>query len=297
MSRALGASAFVALSIVACAPYSGTKYEDGGAAPGSDAEGDATAGASADGAIRATDAATTDVTNPGDATTADSSVDDLYGRAVLADKPLIYYRLEEASGATMAISAAPNTPAATIDPTPGYEATGRVGFAFDFSAANGADLDQPAAGFDFLGNASFSAEVWMYANMIDNTYRHAFTKDTIDQAGGRQEWGVWVQNGNVGFERYVDGIGSKVTTPLTTKAWHHVVAVYDGSNLSLYVDGANKASTADNRGAKMKDKDLIMGARDRKSGGGAFPGIVDELAVYDHALAATRIAAHYALAP
>lgn len=73
-------------------------------------------------------------------------------------------------------------------------------------------------------------------------------------------------------------------------SWYHVVGTYDGATLRLYLDGAEIASEADTRPAKAKTTPLFMGAA---FGFGALRASVDEVAIYEHALVASRIVAHY----
>jgi hypothetical protein len=287
--------AFVALVVAACASdYSTAPSATPDAS--ADAHADATVAASNDGA-NGTDAVAPDG-GEGDASTdGGTPATSPYTLAVLADNPVVYYRFEEAPGATTAASSVTGSPDGMIDGTPTLGVAGRVGHAYDFGVSVAADVDVSALGFDFIGNAPFTLEAWFYATMTDVTYRHMFMKDTLDQAAGRQEYGVTIQSGELGFERYVDGTGNVAKAAVTVNAWHHFAGVYDGVALSLYLDGALASATTDSRAAKPKDKPLVIGARDVGSAASVFPGSLDEVAIYDHALTGARIAAHIAAAP
>jgi hypothetical protein len=233
-----------------------------------------------------------------DASLSEAGAEDAYVSAVLADKPIVYYRLEEKTGALSAASSAMPSITAKIDGPPRMRVAGRVGFAFDFTSSNGPDLDLSAAtGFDFAGSAPYTLEAWVNATSSDGSFRHVFTKDST--TAPRQEWGLWLQNGVITFERYVDGTGLKAADPypLTFKEWHHVVAVYDGTQLLLYVDGQLKDHAADARSAKQKDLGVVIGARALMDDSTAFPGALDELAIYGQALSQERVSAHYGAAP
>jgi hypothetical protein len=297
-SGARGAALLTALLVtsgLACSPFQpeATIYDDGG----SDASTrDASVVGMTDGSVAERDAAPPIV--DGGAPTEAGAIDagaDLYATLVLADAPLVYYRLEEKVGATTAVSSVPNSTNATIDPTPILQTTGRIGFGFDFTKSG--DLDLKGSQFDFTGLSPFTAEVWMAPAYTDNTYRHAFIKDSNDQGAARQEWGVWLLNGQLGFERIVDGQNTQAIVNITVKQWHHVAAVYDGMQLLLYVDGAVVKTSGDTHSAKPKDKDVFMGTRDQGSSAGNFPGVLDEIAIYAHALSADQIKAHFNAAP
>ena len=76
-------------------------------------------------------------------------------------------------------------------------------------------------------------------------------------------------------------------------AWIHLVGTYDGANWRLYRNGTQIASAADPVGALAVDNgDWAVGA----SGNGwadHFAGAIDEVALYNHALTATQVQAHY----
>jgi hypothetical protein len=96
---------------------------------------------------------------------------------------------------------------------------------------------------------------------------------------------------------YSDGAtyyGTTLTaaSSVTAGVWQHLVAVYDGSTISLYINGNLAASAAltfpmlPNTGAP-----IILG--DRGYTGWDFNGLVDEFAVYPTALSAAVVKAHY----
>jgi hypothetical protein len=75
--------------------------------------------------------------------------------------------------------------------------------------------------------------------------------------------------------------------------WQHLAISFDGTNVSFYVNGALKG-TADSHIAKPNTAgNLIIGALNPE--GGYFDGNVDEVAIYTNALAADKIALHYAV--
>ena len=82
------------------------------------------------------------------------------------------------------------------------------------------------------------------------------------------------------------------TTTLTDNVWHHVAFVRAGDQLTTYLAGIAVAAGT---------LDMNVPMLDDARGFGAFHGMpsttgFDEVAVYDHALSAARIAAHVAAA-
>lgn len=96
--------------------------------------------------------------------------------------------------------------------------------------------------------------------------------------------------------RFFVGMGGSRITPDTgfgwDGAWHHVVGVYDGVSVSLYVDKVLIASApASGPISDSTGRGLTFGRYN--DGGFAFAGDLDEVAVYDYALSEDQIHAHY----
>ncbi|HAM70337.1 MAG TPA: hypothetical protein DCM86_01690 [Verrucomicrobiales bacterium] len=92
-----------------------------------------------------------------------------------------------------------------------------------------------------------------------------------------------------------------VTTPvpegdLGSGSWVHLVGTYNGTSWSLYRNGVLLDSVADPVGPLAVDNaGWAIGAKGN-GWDGAYSGFVDEVALYDHALTAAQVAAHYAAA-
>jgi hypothetical protein len=220
-----------------------------------------------------------------------------YVNEVMKDGPLVYYRLEETSGdAAVATFGAPT---GIIAGGPQLGQAGKVGLAYGFDGMTQAYVDVTGNELQFNGTSPYTLEAWFYCRLIQSDYRHIFIKDTNDQGGAREEYGVWVHLDNntdpqLGFERYVAGQGNKAVHrnfQTLLNQWHHIAAVYDGQNLLLYIDGAKAEESPDNRSQGNKDKDLLIGTRDPPDH--MFDGVIDEVAVYAKALPDDRVKAHY----
>jgi hypothetical protein len=146
-------------------------------------------------------------------------------------------------------------------------------------------------GLDLTGNA-VSVEVWAkggpqapYAYLVSKSDYHG-------------TYGYSLYAGQNATLRFFFGNGSSRITDEANFVWdgnwHHIVGVYDGSSVKLYVDSALVANTpASGSIASSFGTPLTIG---RWQGGGfAFAGTLDEVAVYDHALTADQIRVHYAV--
>jgi concanavalin A-like lectin/glucanase superfamily protein/Ig-like domain-containing protein/immunoglobulin I-set domain protein len=84
---------------------------------------------------------------------------------------------------------------------------------------------------------------------------------------------------------------------LDTNQWYHVVGVFDGTNISTYVNGILAASSNFVNTPRPNTNSTIpltFGARaDGAAGYFTYSGLIDEAAVYDVALSPARILAHY----
>src|SRR5205085_1783557 len=141
-------------------------------------------------------------------------------------------------------------------------------------------------------------EAWFLVPKLDGEFRHFFTKDTSTGGASRQEYGVFLRDQGLTFERIINGDGKACSFPSSTVAdakWHYFAATYDGAQLQLYVDALEPKKTSDNRLAKSKDLPLYVGARGVEFG--TMNGSLDEVAVYDRALAADRVKAHFDARP
>ncbi|MDQ2737858.1 MAG: LamG domain-containing protein, partial [Actinomycetota bacterium] len=81
-------------------------------------------------------------------------------------------------------------------------------------------------------------------------------------------------------------------TAIPAGSWHQVAVVFDGANLTVYVDGLADGSTATTVTSGAGSGDLRIGARGDDANQ-RFSGGMDEVAVYDHPLSGGEIATHY----
>ncbi len=78
---------------------------------------------------------------------------------------------------------------------------------------------------------------------------------------------------------------------MTVRVWSHVARTYDGSIVRLYVDGREDGSGARALNTILDGDGLTIGLR---PGCCRWQGIIDDVQVYDRALAAAEIASIHA---
>ena len=216
----------------------------------------------------------------------------VYAREVLADGPVLYWRVNEMTGIT-ALDASGSGNDGTYKG--GVQLARPGAIAGDPDTAAGFDAGAAVDGgmiFDFDGTIPYTLEVWLRPTSIDTESRYLFNKEITD-AGGRQQYGVYV-NSQVGlaFERWIDSGEQTLTAsapPLDV--YTYIAGTYDGTVLRLFVNAVSVGTLTDARAAAPKAVPFFVGIRSLYSGG--FEGDIDEVAVYDKALAQERIQAHY----
>ncbi len=193
------------------------------------------------------------------------------------------------------LSAAVNQPGALAED--GDRSTGYSGgnpTVVPYAAA----LNPPAA-------SPFTVEFWAMPSGSDNDDAPLSNRQ---HNGDRSGW-VFFQRSNAWNVRLYSGAGSAVGfaqegniagNPSTVGVWSHVVAVWTGSTMQLYVNGA--AVTAAVTGSGVYEPNgpgvnLAIGGHDYGGGGSSpYEGLVDEVAWYPTALSAAKIMEHYTTA-
>ncbi|MBT3201827.1 MAG: hypothetical protein HN350_18145 [Phycisphaerales bacterium] len=236
-----------------------------------------------------------------------------YRNTVLGDNPLVYYEFDETSGTTAANSGSTgvgNT--GTISTNGGTVTINQSSFSpeggssYDFgggqvlAAAAPASLDE------------WSLEAWINWDPAKSSQSHIFGND---QGGWNNDvlFGIGTETGGMGVPGGSVGLiqqGSPGTTrdyvaePLSPSEWHHVVATGSTTNseLKLYVDGVLKQTDDSlvngmtlNGAGGMGTPFISVGAARNVTDAGyrSFDGQIDEFALYETVLDATRVKAHF----
>ena len=109
-------------------------------------------------------------------------------------------------------------------------------------------------------------------------------------------FGIWAVGTNTwdALAAYSSSYTEIVGPSVVLNQWTHLVETFDGTNLKLYVDGALSASGTVTGYTLNTGGPLLIGATDYGSGPTeAFPGLIDDVAVYNRTLSATEVQLHY----
>jgi Concanavalin A-like lectin/glucanases superfamily len=220
-----------------------------------------------------------------------------YAMAVLADKPLAYYPLDEATGPVARNAAA-------IDGAPTCEIVGTIAWrkpAIRGGGAGAAGLGTTghfsceSARFDFANRVPFTLEIWVKLRSHNpSLVYYPFARQQV-QGAGFAGYNLFVTDiFGVGVQRLnSDSVYVNVPPPIPAiGAWTHLVGTMNGSELRIYVNGLRTVdAVADARSIPALAVPLLLGLSDD---GSYMDADFDEVAIYDRALDITRIAAHYA---
>ncbi|UDY24155.1 signal peptidase I [Nocardioides sp. Kera G14] len=225
-----------------------------------------------------------------------------YVAAVMADKPYLFYLLDEPSG-QWASDYSGNQNTGRYTSIAGYQTAGALPNNTGYGVTLGSGSRIIPDGNAISSPASFTLEAWFKttAKSVAPLIGFEATKDATSfpadrqvrlEATGQISYGAWAsvsQHPLTSAAKYNDG------------TWHHLAVAVTGSGLTesavLYVDGKQVASGTTSWVSSFTGWWRI--------GAGTVPGILslptaasfngslDNVAIYHSALSAARIAAHY----
>jgi Concanavalin A-like lectin/glucanases superfamily len=221
----------------------------------------------------------------------------VYASTVMADTPAAYLRFEDAIGSNIVADSSGNGRNGTLLGMfeLGVEGAFAGSRGIRFMGGGPAIFDGGFATFDgefkFADRAPFTIECWHRPDVVNTDWR--ILAGVNYWTATRQGYTFEYNLDRLGLDRRRDSndeSATMYTAVFTPGIWTHVASTYDGSTLALYVDGAPTVSSPST---------LMIEA------GGVEPfnisnptytvtGTVDECAVWERALPADRIAAHYA---
>jgi hypothetical protein len=229
-----------------------------------------------------------------------------YARAVLASKPIAYWRLDDINGPIALDSSGHGNHARYENgvafylpgpDSPGLSADGSINRAAHFAGG------RLKTRLDRLPE-SYTVELWFWNGLPNNA--RPITGFFFGRGTGRAG-----HDAGIGGTQRVPGVlffdSSGMNTPpaptntdIVPRTWHHLALARDRKSGTTYLDGglwvqvrldANLAPAqgpGDGRGSP--EPALFIGGRN--DGAANFEGKIDEVAVYDRALTADEIAAH-----
>ena len=205
-----------------------------------------------------------------------------YDVEVLADEPVGYWRLGEASGTTAVDET--TTYSGTYVGTYTLGADGIVDTALSLSGVDQSGVSMPAAITPATGDFTF--ECWVYIHTAQTNPMWANYYDTV---GDR--FAIFLRNTNR-VSVQVGGSAADFAATVATGTWHHIVVTRDGSSWGLYLDGEFiETKTAS---ATLDQQNATIGYYSESTAAEALDGRLHKAAMFHSVLSAERVAAHYA---
>jgi len=225
-----------------------------------------------------------------------------YAEAVLASRPLAYWRLEDIQGST-ALDSTKNARHATYEggialflPGPssaGLSAGKMINRAAHFAGGVlKAKLDETVD--------TYSVELWFWNGLPADV--RPITGHLLSRGSERADAAPGDQMGIGGTSKasrrlfFSSGsTSSKIlagTTEITPKTWYHLALVRERGHATVYLDGNLEPEIAGHVEAMESARPGALLIGGRGDGVTNFEGKIDEVALYDRALAAAEIAGH-----
>jgi hypothetical protein len=237
-----------------------------------------------------------------------------YPGAVVASSPIAYWRLDETSG-TVAHDLVGGYNGTYVSATlgvPGYSVLDSD-TAASFNGLNSYVGNISGTGINFITNQNFTLEAWVNAPSGQADQATIIAKGIGNNGTVENEQFVLdVAGGSYRFYTYGGGRGGAVYQADAVSGpngtWQHVVGVYDGQNalgggakMYIYVNGVQEGSGASPGAPYQSSITSPVSIGSKRTGNdpgydGTFDGTVDEVAVYNYALSASTVNAHYASA-
>ena len=146
-----------------------------------------------------------------------------------------------------------------------------------------------------LGASVRSVEAWFKTTST--------AQQVIFSYGNRapnQEFGLWLDAGGSSLQTWghTNDRTFTASAPLNDGVWHQAVTTYDGTSLTVYIDGVSLGSQAAPRDTVLESYGFGIGAiiaPGDSNSGKYFNGVLDEVSFYTTVLGQATISNHYAL--
>ncbi len=179
-------------------------------------------------------------------------------------------------------------------------ATGEVGQAFSFNGV-AADVRVPHnINQNTGGQISVDAWIWMPNPLSGFTTASIINKRSSSDVEG---YTFELVNGYTGLGGINNGLQFEITTTsgqflraivgnvIGPRQWYHVAGTYDGSMIRIFVNGTQVATGSASGSILPVTDDLVIGRN--IVNGGSFPGLIDEVELFNRALTLAEIQGIY----
>ena len=215
--------------------------------------------------------------------------------AVQKEQPnmlLAWLRLDEADSNDVADSSGNAYGGKLIGNPQWRPADGKVGGALEFDGEGDCVQIGDESAFDIAGPITIAA--WFKVNTFDKRWQALITKgDTswrLQRSAEDDTLAFHCTGITSATSQRPEGIEGKKN--VNDGQWHHVVGVYDGSAILLYIDGVLDNSSKASGEISMNDSAVIIGGNSEQSGR-EWKGLIDEVDIISGAIDANAVHALY----
>jgi hypothetical protein len=224
-----------------------------------------------------------------------------YLQAIQTDTPVSLWRLSEISGTVTSDSAGANTGYLQGGVTlgvPGALANGNPAMAFDGVDGTGISIPASPSLNSISGTSALAIEAWFNPQTLSLPSHFRLLYSFPGQLASYL--GVYDGGGSpkVVVSLVINGVQRWFVAGPTVVvgSWYYVVATYDGTQITLYVNGVAVGSMTGLSGpVDIGGGGVRLGGYPVVGSSFSFNGSVDEAALYAHSLSAAQVAQHYAM--
>jgi uncharacterized repeat protein (TIGR01451 family) len=137
-----------------------------------------------------------------------------------------------------------------------------------------------------------TVEIWIKSSNMNKRWPNIFNKGTPhDLSYTLRLYDVYAQPC---FQiKTINGyIYARSSETLMNNKWYHLVGTYDGSSIKLFVDGNLNVEDSCSGNIVTNNHALVMGTASAERGY-EYPGLIDEVRIYNRALTTEEIKQHY----
>ncbi len=216
-----------------------------------------------------------------------------YSTAVLADSPLVYYRLDESSGTT-ATDISGNGNNGTYTSKAVLNQSGATDDGDAAISGNGDCLIKGGGSILPTGSTPRSVEIWFKTTATPSS-PYGSTLVAWGTESSNEMFALKVYSSTrLKLTNWTNTYYFNVPTGANTLdgKWHYVVVTFDGSNATAYYDNQNLGTQTVSFNTALSSIGLVLGSQTGNNDS-PYNGSLDEVAVYTKVLTPAQISAHY----
>lgn len=208
-----------------------------------------------------------------------------------------YWKLDEASGTAAADSAGSNT--GTLSGGPVWKPfEGKVAGALQFDGVD--DIVEIPSDLSLEGYSQITLSAWVYPTETGQAGASRIISKS--DGGSSDDYGLLRgTDNNLTFRvRNASNVlvshNVAATNTVPTNNWTHILGVYDGTDMRIYINGVESADTPSSQtgGLRNNTRPLTLGSHADSPTNRRFAGLIDDVRVYNRALTPTEIQIVYA---